>query len=67
MNNSLMPKTFFPQCLFFFKNYSLVKVIYLKTSSSCETQITLIEMVYLNKTHTYTHTKDSENDNTGKG
>ena len=42
-----------------FKNYALVEVVYLlikfnKSSSSCETQTVLMEMVYINKIHTHT-------------
>ena len=34
---------------------------------SCETQIILIEMVYIKINKIHTHTKQLENDNTGKG
>ena len=53
---------------FLFKYYSIVEVVYLfigysKTSSSCETQIILMEVVEMKKTLT----KHLEKDNTGKG
>ena len=54
MNNSLISKIYFPQCHFFSKS-TPAKVKYLLIrflSSSCETQIILIEMVQIIKKHT---------------
>ena len=71
MNNSGISKIYFPLS-FLFKNYSLLEVLYLlirsnNLSSSCETQIIPIEMVKINKTHTHTHTKLFEKDNSRRG
>ena len=52
MNNSMISKLYFPQRLFICKsNISVIRCN--KLSSSCETQIILIEMIYINKPHTY--------------
>ena len=58
---------------FLFRHYSLINAIYLlirstRLGSSCETQIILTENG-INKQHTntHTHTKNTEEDNTGKG
>ena len=60
MNNSLISKIYFPQCLFFSKIIHLLKSYIswldaVRLRYSCKTQIILIEMVQINKT--YRHTK----------
>ena len=71
MNNSLISKIYFPQYLFFFKNYSLVKVIYLLIRCY-KTRFFLwntnnTDRNGVNKQNTHIHTQHSEKDNTGKG
>ena len=68
-NNSLISKMYFWQCHFFFKSYSLVKVIYLLIRCY-KTRFFLwntdkTDRNGVNKQNS--HTKHSEKDSTGKG
>ena len=66
LNNSLISKIYFPQCLFL-KNYSLIEVVYLLITCN-KTKFFLRKNTDRNGVNkkTYTQTKHLEKDNTGK-
>ena len=83
MNNSLISKTYFPQCLFFSKIILMWKSFInwydaIRLGTSCETNNTdrkgvnkqkthMHTHTHTHNTHTHTHPKHSEKDNTEKG